>query len=88
MGYYYSRLEVLAELREGNFNSLIELARAGRAVGIQVVNVQLMEPTLDELDLVPRVVRALHEATGCAIAAGSAAGHQQRGFSDARARKG
>lgn len=71
MGYSYGRPEVLAELREGNLNSLIELARAGQAVGIQVVNVQLMEPTLDELDLVPRVVRALHEATGCAIAVDS-----------------
>lgn len=71
MGYYYSRPQVLAELREGNFNSLIELVKAGQAIGIQVVNVQLMEPTLDELELVPRVVQALQEATGCAIAVDS-----------------
>lgn len=71
MGYYYGRPEVLAELREGNLNSLIDLAKAGQAVGIQIVNVQLMEPTLDELELVPRVVQVLHESTGCAISVDS-----------------
>ena len=71
MGYYYGKPQVLAELREGRFDSLIELARAGQAIGIQVVNVQLMEPTLNESDLLPKVVKALHEATGCAIAVDS-----------------
>lgn len=71
MGYYYGRPEVLAELREGNFTSLIELARAGQAIGIQVVNVQLMEPTLNEMELLPEVVRVLHETTGCAISVDS-----------------
>lgn len=71
MGYYYGKPEVLAELHEGRFDSLIELVRAGQAIGIQVVNIQLMEPSLNELDLVPKVTKSLYEATGCAIAVDS-----------------
>lgn len=71
IGYAYYRPEVAEELRRGCFDSLLDLVQAGQAVGIQVVNVQLMEPSLDECDLVPRVVAALYETTGCAIAVDS-----------------
>jgi hypothetical protein len=54
IGYAYYQPEVAAELRRGCFESLIEIAKAGQAVGIQAVNVQLMEPTLDEGELLPR----------------------------------
>jgi 5-methyltetrahydrofolate--homocysteine methyltransferase len=68
IGYIYERPEVLAELQAGRLDSLIALARAGQQLGIQVVNVQLMEPSLDQRTLVPRAVETLARETGCAIA--------------------
>lgn len=69
-GYYYERPEVLAELHQGRFDLLVELAKGGMALGLQVFNVQLMEPTLidRQRELVPAAVRAIYEATGCCIA--------------------
>jgi 5-methyltetrahydrofolate--homocysteine methyltransferase len=72
-GYYYERPEVLAELHDGRFDSLIKLAQAGKGLGFPVFNVQLMEPTLidRERELVPEAVRVIYEATGCCIAVDS-----------------
>ena len=67
-GFYIERPEVRRELRRGCWDAFIELARAGLAIGIKVVNVQLMRPELNELDLMPRAIRMLRESTGCAIA--------------------
>ena len=72
-GYYYERPEVLAELQQGRFDSLIKLAREGMDLGFLVFNVQLMEPTLidRERELVPKAVQVIYEATGCCIAVDS-----------------
>jgi len=72
-GYYYERPEVLAELREGRFDSLVKLARDGLDLGFPVFNVQLMESTLidRERELVPKAVQVIYEATGCCIAVDS-----------------
>lgn len=72
-GYYYARPEVLAELQQGRFDSLIRLAQDGMELGFPVFNVQLMEPTLidRERELVPKAVQAIYEATGCCIAVDS-----------------
>jgi 5-methyltetrahydrofolate--homocysteine methyltransferase len=68
-GYYYERAEVLAELRQGRFDALIQLARSGMELGLHVFNVQLMESSLIERqrELVPQAVCAIYEATGCCI---------------------
>ena len=68
-GYYYERPEVLAELQQGRFDSLIKLAREGSELGFPVFNVQLMEATLldRERELVPKAVQTIYEATGCCI---------------------
>jgi len=71
MGYCYEKPDVLADLQAGRLEPLIALAQAGLAAGIQVVNVQLMERTLDELELVPHAMQVLSEATGCALAVDS-----------------
>jgi len=68
MGYCYEEPATLAQLQAGNLEPLIELARLGQSAGLQVINVQLMERSLDELTLVPQAVQALHEQTGCVIA--------------------
>lgn len=72
-GYYYERPEVLAELQQGRFDSLIKLAKEGLELGFPVFNVQLMEPSLidRERELVPGAVQAIFEATGCCIAVDS-----------------
>jgi 5-methyltetrahydrofolate--homocysteine methyltransferase len=71
MGYYCERDDVRSELREGRFERLMDLVRDGVEAGLQVVNVQLMEPSLDEAALVPEVVGLLHETFGCAVAVDS-----------------
>jgi len=68
MGYYYERPEILAELQDGRLDTMVQLARDGIAVGMQCINVQLMEKSLDQMDLVPRTIETLVEETGCAIA--------------------
>lgn len=68
IGYYCEREDVRAELREGRLDMLVDLVGDGLREGISVVNVQLMEPSLDEAALVPRVVALLHETFGCAVA--------------------
>lgn len=72
-GYYYERPQVLAELQQGRFDSLIKLTQDGMALGFPIFNVQLMEPTLidRERELVPGAVQAIFEATGCGIAVDS-----------------
>lgn len=68
MGYWCERPQVRAELQTGQFDALLRLAQEGLRIGIQVMNVQLMEPSLDEAALVPEVTRMLHETIGRAIA--------------------
>lgn len=72
-GYYYERPQVLQELHERRFDSLIELAKHGMALGLTVFNVQLMEASLldHERELLPAAVAAVFEATGCCIAVDS-----------------
>lgn len=72
-GYYYGRPQVLDELHEGRFDSLIELAKQGMDLGLAVFNVQLMEASLfdRERQLLPAAVTAIFEATGCGIAVDS-----------------
>lgn len=72
-GYYYERPEVLAELHQGRFDSLIKLAKEGLDLGFPVFNVQLMESSLidRERELVPAAVTEIYEATGCCIAVDS-----------------
>ena len=68
MGYYCELDDVRAELRQGRFDRLMDLLSEGIQAGFRVVNVQLMEPSLDEAALVPEVVALLHETFGCSIA--------------------
>ena len=67
-GYYCELDDVRAKLREGRFDELMDLFSEGIQAGLRVVNVQLMEPSLDEAALVPDVVALLHETFGCGIA--------------------
>lgn len=72
-GYACERPEVQAELEEGCFDSLVELARVGVELGLPVFNAQLMAPGLAALErgLLPRLVEAVYAATGACIAVDS-----------------
>jgi 5-methyltetrahydrofolate--homocysteine methyltransferase len=60
--------EVLAELQEGKLNRLLELARIGQEVGVDMVDILVNHPDLDELALLPEIVVAVHDEIGCPIA--------------------
>lgn len=60
--------EVLAELRQGRFDTLLELGRYGRQAGIDMVDILLNHHELDEAALLPKIAVAVHEELGCPIA--------------------
>jgi 5-methyltetrahydrofolate--homocysteine methyltransferase len=59
--------EVLAELREGRLDRLIELACLGRQVGADMVDILIAHPDLNEAALLPKIAMAVHEHVGCPI---------------------
>jgi 5-methyltetrahydrofolate--homocysteine methyltransferase len=59
--------DVLTELREGRLDKLIELARWGRQVGTDVVDILVNHQDLDEVVLLPRIAVAVHDEIGCPI---------------------
>jgi 5-methyltetrahydrofolate--homocysteine methyltransferase len=58
---------VLAELRQGRWDTLLELARAGQKVGLDMVDILINHPDLDEVALLPQVAVAVHNEIGCPI---------------------
>jgi hypothetical protein len=69
-GYLVEQPKIQAELLVGDFSSIIALARRGMDQGLYVFNVQLMEAHLlpEQRRLMPRIVAAVFQATGCCIA--------------------
>jgi 5-methyltetrahydrofolate--homocysteine methyltransferase len=59
--------EVLAELKAGCFDTLLELARWGHAAGMDMVDILLGHPDLDEASLLPCLATRVHEEIGCPI---------------------
>jgi 5-methyltetrahydrofolate--homocysteine methyltransferase len=59
--------QVLAELKEGRFDHLLNLARWGKQVGTQAVDLLITHPDIDEVELLPRIAAAVHEEIGCPI---------------------
>lgn len=59
--------DMLAALQQGNVESLVTLACAGQATGMDMVDILIQHPALDEVTLLPRIAVAVHEATGCPI---------------------
>ncbi len=62
------RPEVLAQLREGRLDALLEAAEQGRRAGVDMVDILLTHHELDEVELLPRLACAVHDAVGCPIA--------------------
>lgn len=59
--------QVVAELREGRCDTLVQLAQAGDAAGCRAVDILIDHPALVEADVLPRVVQAVDAAVGCPI---------------------
>lgn len=60
--------EMLTALQQGDVDALVKLTRAGQAAGMDMVDILIQHPDLDEVALLPRVAVAVHEAIGCPIA--------------------
>ena len=60
--------EVLTELRAGRLDTLLELARMGQRAGMDMVDILINHPDLDEVVLLPAVAAAVHDAIGGPIA--------------------
>jgi 5-methyltetrahydrofolate--homocysteine methyltransferase len=58
---------VVESLSKGQFDYFIELARRGHSVGTNMVAILLTHPMLNEVELLPQLVRAIHDEIGCPI---------------------
>jgi len=58
---------VIEPLSRGQIGQFIELAKWGHAVGTDMTAILLTHPELDEVDLLPRLVRAIHEEIGSPV---------------------
>lgn len=58
---------VLEELRQGRFDTLLELARRGQAAGVQAADLLLVHHELDEVELLPRLAVQVLTETGCPV---------------------
>lgn len=59
--------EVLEDLKEGRIEGILELARRGQEVGVDMADILVTHLDLSEADLVPKIAVAIHEELGCPI---------------------
>ena len=59
--------EVIESLSKGELDHILELARWGQTVGTDMAAILLPHPELDEVDLLPRLVRAVHDELGSPV---------------------
>jgi 5-methyltetrahydrofolate--homocysteine methyltransferase len=59
--------EILLELQRGRTDRLVQIARFGQALGLDMVDILIAHPELDEVELLPRIATDVHEAVGCPI---------------------
>lgn len=60
--------EILEQLQKKDVSRLVEIARAGQAAGIDMVDILIMHPDLDEVELLPLVAWSIKQEVGCPIA--------------------
>jgi 5-methyltetrahydrofolate--homocysteine methyltransferase len=58
---------ILEELKTGKLDGILALARWGQEIGTDMVDILVFHPDLDELDLLPRIVRRVKDEIGCPI---------------------
>jgi 5-methyltetrahydrofolate--homocysteine methyltransferase len=58
---------ILNMLLEGDLDGLIDLARWGQTMGVDLVDVLVMHADLDEVELLPRIAARLKDEIGCPV---------------------
>ena len=59
--------KVFEQLKEGDIEGLVELAIYGHQVGTDMVDILLVHMDLDEVALLPKVAKRVHDEIGCPI---------------------
>ncbi|MHB8135451.1 MAG: dihydropteroate synthase [Anaerolineaceae bacterium] len=59
--------EIFDQLFHNEVGGLIDLARAGYQSGLDMVDILIYHPELNEVDLLPRIVHQLNKEVGCPI---------------------
>lgn len=59
--------EVIEPLSRGDITHFLNLARWGKALGTDMTSVLLTHPEIDEVELLPRLVRAIHDELGTPV---------------------
>ena len=59
---------IFEQLQNKDFSRLIEIAKKGQAMGLDMVDVLIFHQDLDEVDLLPRIVAMIKQEVGCPIA--------------------
>jgi 5-methyltetrahydrofolate--homocysteine methyltransferase len=67
LGVFDQDPQVLEQLRVGQVDKLIELAQIGVEVGLHAVDILIDYPGLNEVELLPKVAKAVSDHVGCPI---------------------
>jgi 5-methyltetrahydrofolate--homocysteine methyltransferase len=59
--------EIFEQLQAGNLDGIMHLAHWGQLIGTDMVDVLIFHPDLDEVDLLPRIIRRIKDDVGCPI---------------------
>lgn len=59
---------IFEQLQRNEVSRLLEIAQTGQAAGLDMVDILIFHPDLDEVELLPRIVRAIRDEVGCPIA--------------------
>lgn len=59
--------EIYEELSVGKIDSLLTIAERGRNIGLDMVDILINHPDLDEVELLPRMAHAINKEIGCPI---------------------
>lgn len=59
---------IFEQLQKGDVSRLVEIAKTGQAAGLDMVDVLIFHQDLDEVELLPRIARAIKQEVGCPIA--------------------
>ncbi len=60
--------EIFAQLKAGNLEAILSLARQGEEVGTNMVDILVTHPDLDKVSLLPAIAQAVRDEIGCPIA--------------------
>lgn len=59
--------EIFEQLQKKDVSQLVEIARAGQAAGIDMVDILIMHQDLNEVELLPRIAWSIKQQVGCPI---------------------